>query len=515
MELLYLPIPARVKNAAKNFIDTFVDRAGRAFGGVLLLVLTSVLALSIAKLSVITCGFLVLWLAAAIVIKREYLQSFRAALEKKNIQPEALHASDLDNATIGALVAALSSADDRQVLYALDVLADVHPRRWKSQIPTLIRHQSSAVRSRSLAVLAPWDDKSVQPLISELLHDRDVSVRSAAICHLCKNDPDPTDRLHKFLEHPDPSIVHAAIRCAAQTLGGSGAWQPSARHEEILQGLLYDPSLETERQAMMTIGEVKYEPAIPSLIAKLDEPRLRADASEALLRFGARAVPELRAALEDLANPLRLRVRIPKALANTGCQEAADVLLNALHRFEYDMDYRLMKAMNRMRTSEPEVAFDADKVRTALEHEAETDGQLRIVLASLESHPPDDSEDSAAAFSVLIKAVNERLQHHVERIFRLLALIHPPHDIYSAYYTCLVKPAFRPSAIEFLDNLLDLRTKPLLVPLIESAFGLRSVDLNESNLLSRDMSLGVLARGTDPWLRLIADDIAERLKVAA
>jgi HEAT repeat protein/MFS family permease len=512
MELLYLPIPVRVKNAAKNFIDTFVDRAGRAFGGVLLLVLTSVLALSISKISIITCGFVGLWLIAAILIKREYLQSFRVALEKKNVQPEALQASDLDNATIGALVAALSSTDERQVLYALDVLAEVHPRRWKSQIPILIHHPSSAVRSRALAVLTAWNEPSIEPLISELLHDADVSVRSNAIEHLCRNDPKPVDRLQKFLEHPDPAIVHAAIRCAAKS--PEGLWEPSARQEEILQSLLDDPAPETVRETMATIGAVKYEPAIPEVIAKLDDPGLRADASESLLKFGAAAIPALQAAFEDPTTPLSLRIRLPKALANTGRQEAADVLLNALHRFEYEVDYRLMKAMNRIRTASAEIQFDPDKVRTALETEAAAYQRLWIILESLQSDPL-QGPPTDGAFSILMRAVHERLQHHVERMFRLLALIHQPHDIYSAYYTCLVKPAFRPNAIEFLDNLLDLKTKPLMVPLIEQAFGLRSGEIDESERLSPEMALRVLRDGDDPWLRIIAVDITERLKVAA
>ena len=43
------------------------------------------------ELSAVACIFLGLWLAGALLVRREYLQSFRNALEKKSIQPEALH----------------------------------------------------------------------------------------------------------------------------------------------------------------------------------------------------------------------------------------------------------------------------------------------------------------------------------------------------------------------------------------------------------------------------------------
>ena len=78
-----------------------------------------------------------------------------------------------------------------------------------------------------------------------------------------------------------------------------------------------------------------------------------------------------------------------------------------------------------------------------------------------------------------------------------------------------MKPAFRASAIEFLDNLLELKIKPVLIPMIEEAFELRPVDIEDSDRISQDAALSALRQGDDPWLRLIADEIAERLTVAA
>src|SRR5439155_25324986 len=104
MELLYLPIPPQTRNAVKGFIDMFVDRAGRAFGAVLLLLCTTVLSLSVPSLSIIASGLVVAWLAMGIAVKREYLGSFRLALEKKAVEPEALELRRIDGATIQPLL---------------------------------------------------------------------------------------------------------------------------------------------------------------------------------------------------------------------------------------------------------------------------------------------------------------------------------------------------------------------------------------------------------------------------
>src|SRR6185436_1971769 len=120
MELLYLPIPPQTRNAVKGFIDTFVDRAGRAAGALLLLLFTVGAAFSIRSMSLVAAGLVLAWIVMAVAVKKEYIHSFRRALEKKTIEPEALPLRSIDGATMQTLLTQLSSDDERQILYALD-----------------------------------------------------------------------------------------------------------------------------------------------------------------------------------------------------------------------------------------------------------------------------------------------------------------------------------------------------------------------------------------------------------
>ena len=171
MELLYLPIPPQTRNAVKGFIDMFVDRAGRAVGAVLLLLLTVVLPLSISSLSLVAVALIVGWIGMVVVVKREYLHSFRQALEKTTVDPGEVQLRNLDRATIEPLLGLLSGQDERQVLYGLDLLSNTHPNRWRDQINILIHHSSSTVRARTIGVLAAWNDPSIAR--EEFVHHAD------------------------------------------------------------------------------------------------------------------------------------------------------------------------------------------------------------------------------------------------------------------------------------------------------------------------------------------------------
>ena len=365
-ELLYLPIPPQTRNAVKGFIDMFVDRFGRALGGVILLFLTAVLALSVSSLSMVACGLLIAWIAVTVAVKREYLHSFRRALEKKAIEPEALQVRVLDNATFKTLVTALSSNDERQILYAMDLLSNTPPDRWRQHIQMLIQHPSSAVRARTIALLTEWNDASITK--------------------------------EEFIHHPDYQTARIAT---AGVL--SLRWNGSLRACELLTELMNDPSPEVSRQAIRTAGIVEIEDAIPLLIQKLADKRLRPEAREALLKFGDRVIPELVRRLSAHDEPVSVRIRIPKALAFTGRQHAADALLGSLHRFDYHLDFALMKALNRMRQNWPAIAINEDRVSGAINKEREDYARLRSMLVWLQLNAAGDR-----ASSLLTRALRER-----------------------------------------------------------------------------------------------------------
>ena len=475
MELLYLPIPPETRNPVKGFIDMFVDRTGRAIGAVLLLMFTAGLALSTRWLSVVACGLVLLWIVMAIVVKREYLQSFRQALEKKTVEPEAMQLRGLDSATMKSLLRLLSSDDERQVLYALDLLSNTHPNRWRDQVNRLIRHSSSAVRARAIALLATANDASIAG--------------------------------DEFIHHPDYETSRIATASALRL-----QWTGSQRDRARLHWLLEDSSTDVVRQAITTSATVGYREALPLLISKLGDRRLRRDAREALLKMGAVVIPELIRRLSSANEEAIVRRRIPKTLALTGRQKAADALMQQLHCLGYDLDFAVIKALNRMRVNSPQIVFDAAPITDAIDYERQQYDWLRAIRISVESSP-----SGGQVQLLLLRALSERLEQRLERIFRLIGLIYSPHDIYSVYYNCRVKPALRPAAIEFLDNLLDSRLKEGVVPLLEEAFDAAKGGSSRPTIkvITPEAASEMLIIGDDDWLKIIARETKNELREIA
>src|SRR5262249_8383805 len=143
----------------------------------------------------------------------------------------------------------LSSREERTVIYALDLLSNTHPNRWRDQINTLIYHPSSTVRARTIAVLAAWNDPSITR--------------------------------EEFVHHADYETARIATAGALRL-----NWTGSFDDRELLSRLLKDPSAPVARQAMATAGIVKYDSAIPVLVEKLADRVLLQDARDALVRFG-------------------------------------------------------------------------------------------------------------------------------------------------------------------------------------------------------------------------------------
>jgi ATP:ADP antiporter, AAA family len=541
MELLYVPIPEKQRAAVKGVIDLLVDRAGRALGGILLLVLTLGLSFSITWLSLIAAGFLAVWLVIAFFVRSDYVDAFRTALEKKVVQPETVDIRSLDLTMIQSLVRALSSDDERQVLYALELLGKTPPDYWRNSQALLLQHPSANVRCRAIALLADWRRTSSFP-VEGLLQDTDMDVRTEAIRYFCLNARPGESKLSEFLDSSDYQIVLAAVQYLtrygtpnptlidekfierALEISGEHASSariaaaralaivPGNRSGEFLERLLEDASPQVVQEAVRTASKLQYEPAIARLVSMLSNSRLRSAAREALLALGPRAVGELRRQLQDERIPIEVRTRIPKALSLTGTQEITDFLLGCVHNLTPRLDMPLLKALNGMRRQFPDNTFDTNQVSSLIEEESETHQDWTVTLSAIESIVT-FSQHRAALMGLLEKTLKEKLDECVERTFRLLALTYSPDDVYSAFFSLTRRPTLRASAVEFLDNLLAPDLRALVVPMVESDEHKNTdVDVDEVPLSWHEI-LQTLRSSGDDWLVTIARELSDTTSV--
>src|SRR4029450_12813061 len=183
-EILFLPLPGDIKLKAKSFVDVTVDRAAKAMGAILLIVLVQPWGLNLnwQQLSYASLIMTALWILMAIRARRGYLSAFRQSLVSRDMQASELRLNVADLTTIETLVQELAHPDPKRVVYAIDVLESLDKRNLVT--PLLLYHEAPTVRRRALAALADVRPDIAQqwaPHIRRLLADPDSGVRAAAM----------------------------------------------------------------------------------------------------------------------------------------------------------------------------------------------------------------------------------------------------------------------------------------------------------------------------------------------
>ncbi|MFQ5865814.1 MAG: Npt1/Npt2 family nucleotide transporter [bacterium] len=528
IELLFLPIPSDVKKKTKAFIDMFADRLARGISGLLLLIFYTWLGLSVAQISLVSLVLVSIWLVLALATRREYVDSFRQALTKRRIDTDLLTVSIKDEATINSLIVALASRNQRQVVYALQLLESVEGVDLVPPLRPLLQHSSADIRLHTLRLLGKCGNGELLSDIKASLHDADQEVRREAVRYYIKHSSEQTTELvRKWLDDKDRGLRGAALYCIAEqpdiaaelltqdviqsfingnredraqiaeALGILG----NPQYSSLLPELIQDQDPEVRLRAIASAGRVRAKEFIPLLIRHLGDRSNRKAAREALAAFGDDIVSTLSDYLNDTQVAISVRRGIPRVLSLIGSQRSVEVLLNSLPQPDEALRYEIIKSLNKLRARFPGLHFDK-RVDEALVHEVR---KHYLLLAAL--HKANSEEDRQGKCSELLqRAVRERLDDYLERIFRLLGLRYPPRDIYNVYTaTTSTNRLIRANAVEFLDNFLSNDLKHMLVPLVEDmaveevlqqADGHLKVQLN-----TRHEALKTLATDSDPWLR--------------
>lgn len=536
-ELLFLPIPLEVKKRTKVFIDMFVDRWSRGMAGGALLLFTVVLGFSVRQLSLVVIGLIVVWVILVILIRKQYINAFRDALNRREIDVSQLTVNITDAATVQTLRESLASDNEREVVYALDLLSDARDKSLAGDLEPLLGFPSGQVRLKSMQLLSRLAPDTVRARADVLVRDEDPAVRLAAIELIDENDgsdavapfmraanadDDPriaaselrymaekshsidSDRAARLLErsraHPSGEDVRVELARAAGALGAAG---PASKIRGIVDELLEDDSDRVVAQAIASIGRTHLRVYIPTLIEYLLDRRRRPHARDALVEFGDGIVGTLSDILGDDRTPLAVRRYIPVVLARIPTQKSVEALVSNLTGLDTSLRFRVVKALNKLKHRYPDLKIEERRIDEAFVEETRIYYEI-LQIASLQK-----SGGRSDADALLVRALDERLTLNLERVFRLLGLSYPPRDIYNAYLGIVGTDKNKhASAIEFLDNVVGRNVKKYLFPIVdrvsESAAISRGVELFRLEVRTTDDALLKLITGDDAWLKTCA-----------
>ena len=200
----------------------------------------------------------------------------------------------------------------------------------------------------------------------------------------------------------------------------------------------------------------------PTLVSLLGNRRLKSGARETLVGYGPEVASILKYFLDDPDEDLWVRRHIPATLARIPCQQSMDILVMKLDVRDGFLGFKTLAAMDKLRREQPSLTFVKEPVEKRVLREC------RKYFNRLGLHHNLFVRAEMPRASVLAQALDEKLILTIDRIYRLLGLLHPWKDI--AASRLAIEPGDkrrRAGALEDLDNIVASQLRSRVMPILE------------------------------------------------
>jgi len=532
VEMFYFPLEPALRRRAKSLIDAGLERIGDGLAGAVILFLSMTAGAGVRTIAAVVLALVVAWGMAWIAIRKRYVLELGRNLRRMNLAPHEVMQSLREASVLSEIRDLFGSPYQRVVLHAMELMQEVAPAELRERLPELLRHEAPAVRARALTAGRELELPGLREIADCMLADPASEVRVAALrAHVALGTTDPTAVLEKFMHSEDPQLRLTALQCVVEYAPASeegrlygevetlvregGADErlaiaealgrrpgPSSLHD-FVRPLLSDPDLRVRRAAMISAGHVRRRIHIQTLIEALGDRPTQKAARMGLAAFGDRVVGTLSDWLVDTSVPLPIRREMPRVLSDIGSQEALDALFRYRQREDVRLSYRVLKGMNHIRVRSESVRMPRKSITEDLEH----DGRSHLFAFVHYRACPIGGRRSAER--LLCIALNERMDQALDRMFRRLALMYAPREIYAAYRGILSEDRRqRGNALEYLDNALAADHRQILAPFVDELGQDEMLALAERRYGMRfenyQTTLAEILAGDDPWLRTCA-----------
>jgi len=349
-EILYLPLSKTIRERFKAMAEALGQRGGQALASLIILAATAIDADArhVGWALVVLAGA---WVASLFGLQPHYLERFKRQLRQGSLDTE-IDVPELDLASFETLVAALSAADDAEVIAALGMF-EAYGKT--DLVPALILyHPSPQVVQHAFAMFAQTKRADVRRLTGRLLSHEDPEIRAEALRVSTHHEPNE-EQLRGFLVDDSP-VVRTGALVGLIRAGFADEQEATNKLRAILSGECRfsrealaksipelaeshtwvgielaergDTSLTAQvARAMAKAPHVDYLPVLMKMLASRDA---RANAREALLKLDHAALDHLEEQLANVDLPRNIRLHLPRTVSRFSDQRAAAILLDAL-----------------------------------------------------------------------------------------------------------------------------------------------------------------------------------------
>ena len=484
VELLWLPVPPNIRKYIKPQIGGTVKAIAEGLSGLLVFFLVKIIELQF--LSIIALGSIVVWLFTSIRVKANYVKQLQIAISKRQIDFEDLNVDVQDAAMVKTIEETLSSKDEIQQLFALEIIEGLPLSSWKDSLERLFKEGSVNVRKRILSMA--WDEEFIlsnENIIATMKKDDDVAIEAIMVAGRRK--------LTEILPDLEPLLsadsleTRAAAAAAVLLLEGGHTDKAESVLIEMLDNddestqatalnrLVYNNSILPQEKLIeflknegpvisnvaLTIAEKREEPElIPGIITNLDIPKTRSQARLTLNKFSDDLViEEFEKLLSSSDLSRKLRLGIIHALREYPNDKPIDMLLGQLDQDDQDVYNEVVDSLLTIARLHP---FGEEKKAKITEEIRMIASRVYSLNEAIKLIPDDDNK------FLMYDYLNNEIQNTLPTLLKLGVIDIPDTPIETYIHT--VKsgdPAKLPFLLEFFENIFSKEERDIINPLIE------------------------------------------------
>jgi ATP:ADP antiporter, AAA family len=492
-ELLYVPMPERVRSTAKTMIDVLGQRGSQAAASIGILGLVA-LKVDSSVFGFILAGSAAVWCVAALELRRHYINLFRGSLQRGLIRTR-IQFPEFDVSSLESLMASLNSANDAEVLAALEILAEQNKIHMVQVF--ILFHPSPEVVTTAAAYFADAGREDFLPLARRRYKDdASAEVRAGLVRAVSRVDPDQ-DELRVALSSSDPALAATALTIlvglraihgeeATTMLAAAASSEDVTTQLALARALAHHKSdelagvaitlaahpnedvLRATATAMEKQPDVRY---LPSLLRLLRSHWTREAARHALKALGDPAFAALESALEDQSVPVGIRLHVPQTLIRFDPDRAADVLIRHL-RNEADgvIRYKAIRGLSQLRIENPRLKLDQATLRDGTERGMTLTYELMDTRLTLERGAAEEPARATPVQQLLVRLLKDKEKNSIDRLMRVLSLQYSASDIHRVRRgLSSTQRETRSSSRELLEGLLRRSIREPMMGLVDDA----------------------------------------------
>jgi len=527
MQLLYVPVPSSQRGRAKAFIDGIIKPFCQGASGLVIMGLGLVVtdgnkgefASHLGKIDIV---LLATWIALVLSLRTEYIRQLANTLKTRRLDFSRETTAVMDETTARVLRETLRTAEESEILHALELLPSTNVRIPEAITPLLF-HSSSTVRITALKHMAVHGRLDDLDAIHGKFQDDNDEVQAAAIEAYCAIGTNKAIRIARsYLNAPSPIVRSAVVTGLIKHGGLDGILtaaeslkallrdrDPEVRihgarvltsvsvpnfYQPILE-LLQDPSYRVRSAALDAAGQMKSLELRPSLIYALGSRQTMLAARNAIVQYGSSMEDVLLKVLENEEEDHEVRVQVPPILTIIGTDVSFYRLVEILGKCGPGLGLSIARAAARLTERVQDIAIDDDRILELTTKNLENSYQALAAACDLELE----------ADTLLFEGLLRQQQVYLQLAFRLLEIRYP-HRTVQLIYSNLdsANKMVRANAVELADNLFGNEESRLLLPLIEDQPIEKKLEVGASffelQRLSKQQWINNLLRHDNEWL---------------